>query len=336
MALEQIEGDEGTASPEPLTASVPGEIPAVQPASNLRVVLAYTACALIWGTTWFAIRVCIGPGGYPTYQAAALRFTISSTLLGLIWVVLQSRIKMPSAAELKWIGAAGLISGLAYGVLYACEEQLTGGLAAVISTSSPIMAALLAMLTKLEAPRKTTIIGSLMAVAGVAFVFHDRMQVSMAQASAVGLLLFNSLLNSSSNILMKRYGHHVVPLASNTIFFFAASIVLWIAAAAGGNCAPPQPLPMAPTLALLYLTFFGTLLAFACFFYLLRHTRLSTAMTLSFVTPIIALVIDAFFEKHGALTPETYLGIAVVLVGVFISVLYKPSQKQAKESQAKA
>jgi drug/metabolite transporter (DMT)-like permease len=46
-------------------------------------------------------------------------------------------------------------------------------------------------------------------------------------------------------------------------------------------------------------------------------------MTLSFVTPMIALLIDAFFEKHNVLTPETYLGIAVVLIGVIISVVKK-------------
>ena len=32
-------------------------------------------CALVWGTTWCAIRVCIGPGGYPPFLSTALRFT---------------------------------------------------------------------------------------------------------------------------------------------------------------------------------------------------------------------------------------------------------------------
>lgn len=35
--------------------------------------LAYLALALIWGTTWHAIRVTIGPDGFPTMLAAALR-----------------------------------------------------------------------------------------------------------------------------------------------------------------------------------------------------------------------------------------------------------------------
>jgi drug/metabolite transporter (DMT)-like permease len=279
------------------------------------------ACAIIWGTTWYAIRVCIGPDGYPTYAAAAWRFTLSSTVLAVIWLSISKKIKRPSISECKWITIAGALSGVAYGLLYASEEHISGGLAAVISATSPLMAALLAMRMKLESPRRATILGSVIAIAGVAFVFHDRTQISAAQASAVGILLFNSLLNSSSNALMKRHGHHVVALASNTVFFASASVILWgISFCMRGN-ALPMPLPIVPTLALLHLTIFGTLIAFASFFYLLKHTRLSTAMTLSFVTPMIALLIDAFFEKHNVLTPETYLGIAVVLIGVIISVV---------------
>ena len=44
--------------------------------------LAYVVCALVWGTTWYAIRVCIGPGGYPSFLSAALRFTIAAAILG--------------------------------------------------------------------------------------------------------------------------------------------------------------------------------------------------------------------------------------------------------------
>src|SRR5262245_21005051 len=40
------------------------------------VVITYVICALVWGTTWFAIRVSIAPEGYPAFLSAAIRFTI--------------------------------------------------------------------------------------------------------------------------------------------------------------------------------------------------------------------------------------------------------------------
>jgi drug/metabolite transporter (DMT)-like permease len=323
----------GVAPSEVIIDPPQSSVPIPQSASSgqsVKVLLAYLGCASIWGTTWYAIRVCIGPSGYPSYEAAALRFSISSLLLCATWFAFKKRIKRPVAAELKWISIAGLISGLAYGLLYSAEERLTGGLAAVISATSPLIAAILAMFFRIESPRRTTIIGSVVAIAGVALVFHDRLQVSVAQASAVGILLFNAFLNSSSNIVMKRHAHHTAAIASNTIYFSAASVFLWIAAITSGKCAVPFPLPLAPTLALLYLTVFGTLIAFACFFYLLKHTRLSTAMSLAFVTPLIALVVDGLFEKHSALTPESYLGIGVVLLGVTVTVWFKGRDEKAE------
>jgi drug/metabolite transporter (DMT)-like permease len=40
------------------------------------VIAAYVACAVIWGTTWYAIRVSIA--GDPTLTALALRFAIAA------------------------------------------------------------------------------------------------------------------------------------------------------------------------------------------------------------------------------------------------------------------
>jgi drug/metabolite transporter (DMT)-like permease len=51
---------------------------------------AYLACALIWGATWFAIRVCIGPDAYPTLAAVALRFVIAFLILLPIALVVTS------------------------------------------------------------------------------------------------------------------------------------------------------------------------------------------------------------------------------------------------------
>jgi drug/metabolite transporter (DMT)-like permease len=292
-----------------------------------RVLLAYATCALIWGTTWYGIRVCIGPAGYPTFPAAALRFTISSLVLAAIWLGYKRKIKTPGRKELLWISIAGVLSGLGYGLLYSAEENIAGGVAAVLSATSPLVAAIIAVATRTEKMKKTTMYGSIVALLGVALVFHDRMQVSAAQAAAVGMLILTAFFNSSSNVVMKHNTRETAAVALNTVFFGAAAITLWLMSSITGGCALPYPLPLAPTIALLYLTFFGTLLAFACFFYLLKHTRLSTAMTLSFVTPIVALIVDAFFEKHVALTAESYFGIGIVLVGVAVSVLLKTKTK---------
>src|SRR5207244_7047332 len=114
-----------------------------------------------------------------------------------------------------------------------------------------------------------------------------------------------------------------------TIFFSALTLLLWVPACFSGKPPVPLPLPAAATLALLYLSIAGTLLAFALFFYLLKRVRLSSAMTLAFITPVVALLVDALFEKQTVLSPESYIGICVVLSGGAISVLSKVQSEKA-------
>lgn len=298
------------------------------------IIMAYCTCGFIWGTTWYGIRACILPGGYSAYIAAALRFTIAAAILAVICFFWRHTIRKVSLREFAGISAAGLLSGLAFGLLYVAEQSVTGGVAAVISSTSPLMAALLAMATRTERLSRFTIVGFMISLAGTALVFHDRLQVSKEEAAAIGILLITSFLYASSNVMMKRHAHHASPLATNSIFFLTASSLLWSAAALSGNCSVPSPLPVEPTLALVYLAVFGTLVTFAAFFYLLKHVRLSTATTLGFVTPIIALIVDALLEKHGVLSAGTYCGIAVVMAGLALSFLRGSASNQSKSRKA--
>src|SRR6187431_42597 len=83
------------------------------------VVAAYLACALIWGTTWFAIRVCIGDGAYPTLAAVALRFVIAFVLL--LPIALRSR-PWPRGSAWLYLVLAGVLDAAAYTLVYIGEE----------------------------------------------------------------------------------------------------------------------------------------------------------------------------------------------------------------------
>jgi len=290
---------------------------------RLKVIAAYLVCASIWGTTWFAIRACVARGGFLPFPGAALRFLLTVCIFACIWFVLRKRLTRPSLSNVRWIGIAGLCSGLGYALLYSAEQSVSGGIAAVISASGPLIVAMIAMATKTEQPTRMTIVGALLAFTGVAIVFHDRIQVSFAQAAAVAMLILNCCVNSVASVLLKRHANEVASIVSNTIFFSACFLLLLSGAFLSHQAVIPMPLPAVPTLALVYLAVFGTVCTFAAWFYLLKHVRLSTVMTLSFITPVLALIVDNFFERQTVLHAETYLGIAFIMSGVAATITLK-------------
>ena len=273
------------------------------------VVAAYLACALIWGTTWFAIRVCIA--GYPTLLALALRF-------GLAFVVLLPLALRAPRVKLAWrpLVFAGLLDATAYTLVYLGEERVPGGIAAVLYGTQPLILALLLQVVRIESIARRHVIGALISLAGVGLLFLDRLDVSPYQAVGVVLVIGSCVAATGYSMVMKRQPSGLVP---TTVFIGVTALAIGVVAAIDGR-APPWPPPLAPTLALVYLAVIGSVVAFLTYFWLLDRTSLLVTSTLVFVFPLVALVTDALFERAIALGPRAYLGAAVTLAGLAVSL----------------
>ena len=290
----------------------------------MKVVLAYVVCAVVWGTTWFAIRVCIGDGGYPTLPAAALRFTIAVAVLVPLAVAGLARPGPRDRRQLLWLVVAGLLNALGYGLVYSGEEHVSGALAAVLFGTEPLAVALMVTVTRTEHVHRYDLLGALIALCGVGVIFWDRLDVSRDQAAGVGLILLAVVVSGAYAVIIKREASGMHPLASAAVFLTVTTVALWAFVLARGWQPLPWPPPVKPTIALLYLAIFGSVIAFATYFYLLSRINLMASASLVFVLPIIALFVDAIWEDDVVLAGRTYLGIAITMAGVLVSVWLRP------------
>jgi drug/metabolite transporter (DMT)-like permease len=286
------------------------------------IVVAYCTCALVWGTTWYTVRVCIGPGGYPTIEAAAIRFTLATMIL-VPWA-LRLRSRPDGLRQWGWLVVAGILDALGYALVYLGEERVPGGLAAVLFATQPLVMAILLTLTGMERIRPTDVVGAVVSLAGVGVIFADRIDVSAHQAVGVGLVLGSMLASTIYAMVLKRHSAGLHAVVSTAIFIGVTAVVLWIAVLVGGGPEIPWPPPLAPSLALVYLAVLGSVVAFVTYIWLIGRVKLMTVGTLSFVLPVIALVVDAMFERQIRLEPRAYLGIAMTLSGLLVSLALRP------------
>lgn len=299
------------------------------------MLFAYAACAVIWGTTFFAIRVCIGAGGYPTYLAAALRFTIAAALLGLVVAAGWGRPGPRGARAWSWVVFAGVLNAGGYGLVYTAEESIPGALGAVVYGTAPLLTGVMAALSGTERVTRPAIIGALISLCGIAVISGERLQVSSAQAAGVAMVLASVVLSSTYNVVLKRHAGRQHPLATNAVFLATTAVALCLYAAFFERQAPPWPPPFKPTMALLYLAVVGSIVAFGSYFYLLKNVRLMASSTLALVTPILAIAVDAIWESQK-IAPLTYLGAAITLVGVSLNLFFgAPSALAAPTSDAR-
>jgi drug/metabolite transporter (DMT)-like permease len=284
------------------------------------VILCYVVCALVWGTTWFVIRESIA--GFPVFLAAALRFTVASIIL---WAMLAAGIGRPlprGRRLLTLLVAAGLLNGIGYLLVYAAEQRLPGGLMAVLFGTIPLVTAVFATVLKIEAVSRAQVVSALVALIGIAVISYDRMSVGVGEALSVAAALAAVIASVGYSVLVKRASAGVSPLAMTAIFLTVTTLVSWAAALPEVD-RMPWPLPLQPTLATLYLAVLGSVVAFGCYFYLLKHVSLMVANSLVLVQPIIALLVDAAFESRATLSAGTWLGIAITLAAVAVNLLVK-------------
>jgi drug/metabolite transporter (DMT)-like permease len=122
------------------------------------------------------------------------------------------------------------------------------------------------------------------------------------------------------SMVMKRQVTGVHGVVATAVFLGVTTVVLGAVALVAREPMPWPP-PAVATIALVYLAVVGTVAAFLLYFWLLAKTSLVVTSTLVFVYPLVALVVDALFERDLPLGPRTYLGVAVTLGGLGVGLL---------------
>ena len=276
--------------------------------------LAYTVCALVWGTTWFAIRLCLQ--GYAPFLGIALRLTLAAAVLMLGALLFVPRPRWPARSAIGLL-AAGAFNATSFGCIYQAERTITGGLAAVLFGTMPLMIAAVTTLTRSERLNWRSLPGAVAALGGVALIYADAM--GAARASGIVLALCAVLASAIFTVIMKRVADNVHPVASSAMFLSSSATCAWGLAITAGQTTLPSPLPSAPTAAIVYLALVGSVIVFIFYFTLLKRVSAFTSSTIVFIEPIIALGIDHIWEKQP-LAGTTYAGIAVTLVGLGVTL----------------
>jgi drug/metabolite transporter (DMT)-like permease len=283
--------------------------------------LSYSACCLIWGTTWYAIRVSVEPGdGFPPNFASVYRFLIAIVFYIPLWFIFAKQLKRPPLSDILWVFLAGLLNGLYQCFMYRCEMSISGGLASVIMATSPLMVASIAVISGIEKVRRQTVVSFMICLAGVALVCFDRFNTSIEQIWGICFALIAAFFTSLSNITLKGRGSGMHSIISATILITATSIPVAIGSIICGEKAVFWPVATAPMLAVVYMAIMSSVVAYLFYVYMVKHMSLMALSTMQFVLPVFALTVDLFLEKRMTLSPQIWIGSLIVLVGVIVSV----------------
>ena len=279
----------------------------------MRIAITFVACALIWGSTFLAIR--FGNEAVPPVWAATIRLALASVLL--FGITAAFRLKLPRGGRLRGAALWGLFNlGVNLSLLYIGEQTVPSGISAVLFATVPLSTALLAAAFRVEPLVARKLIAAVTAIAGVAVIFAGELGVAVP---FTGLLTVFCAASAAAlaNVLLKREpSQAVIPLnaigtAVGAVFCLGASFAL--------GESHVIPTTTAAWIPILYLTLAGSLGAFVLFTWLVTHWSVSNASLLGVTVPIIAVILGGLVKGEQPAT-LTYVGAAIVISAILIAL----------------
>ncbi len=284
-----------------------------------KVLLAFSMIYFVWGSTFLAIR--IGVREVPPFLLAAMRFLLAGAIL-YSWLRRQGT---ASPSRREWRSAsllAVLIFVLDYGLLFWAERRLPSGIAAVMMATIPVFMALSEILL-LGTQRLTARLAFalLVGIGGVSVLVSHSLnlgEVPVDTAGAVALLVAAISWSLASALTRKLPLPPSKPMSSAAQMLCGGALLTLTAAALGEfHGFHLRTVSREAWMALAYLVFAGSIVAFTAYIWLIHHESPTKVGTYAYVNPAVAVAIGYLFGGE-AVGPRTLLGTLLVLVSVIV------------------
>ncbi len=289
-------------------AKTPSFSPAETPASagvtngfgTPRVLIPFIIITLIWGSTWIVIHDQLGP--VPPAWSVTYRYIIGTAAMFLYAAGTKASLR---------IGREGHLLAIAFGIpqfvlnfnfVYAAEQYITSGVVAVVFALLLVPNSALAWIFLKHPMTRRFLVGSAVAMAGVALLFVNEVRHSNVSPTAtvigIGLTFLGVLSASAANVMQGSERLRARPISSMLAWgmFYGTLVNAAFAFALYGG--PVVEYRLGYWLGVLYLGVFASALAFTFYFQVLRAVGPARAAYSSLLVPIIAMALSTIFEDY--------------------------------------
>lgn len=268
--------------------------------ARLGVLLPFAAVTLIWGSTWIVITGQLGV--VPPTWSVTYRFLVAGVAM-LSWAAITRQPLGLDARGVRFAALLGLFQfALNFNFVYRAEGHVTSGLVAVVFALLLVPNAVLARVFLGQRLGRQLVIGSLIAMAGVALLFlHEIRRDPTASGEVylgIGLTMLGVLSASVANVMQAGETAKAYPMATmlGWAMLLGAAIdgsFAWITT--GAPVFDTRPSYIA---GVLYLGILGSAVSFPLYFSVLRKIGPAKAAYSSVIIPVLAMLLSTVFEGY--------------------------------------
>lgn len=282
---------------------------------NGRVLAAYMVVALVWGSTYLAIR--IGVRHLPPALFGGIRFLTAGTILLVLALALGRR--LPTRPK-DWVTAAivgVMLLAIGNGGVIWAEQWVESGTVAILIVTGALMMALFDAIIPGSETRPTwrQFVALLIGFGGTVLLVGGN-PASLGEVGWIGPLVVIVAAASWSlgSIYSKRNPAEASPQVFSALQMLFGGSVLAVVGLLSGE-AGELHFSLAGLGAVLYLIVMGSIVAYTSYVYLLRHAPAAFVGTTVYVNTVVAVLLGwVVLAEHVSL--KTFLAMAVILGSV--------------------
>lgn len=287
--------------------------------SKAKLIAAFAAIYIIWGSTYLFIKFSIET--VPPFLVGAFRFIIAGTLL-YTWARMRSSIKPTSKQWVQGLALGMVLLGVGNGCVVWAQQYIPSGIAALVVAIVPLMVVLIEWIRPGGLrPSAAALVGVIIGLAGMVLLIGPSAFLGAGDLHAGGalVLLAGSLSWSAATVFGKRASVPPSPPMASGIQLIGGGVFLITAGLLAGDFGrlEASDFTLKATLSLAYLTFFGSIVAFSAYSWLLRVAPPTKIATYAYVNPVVAMLLG-WAVADESMTPRTLFAAAVVLAGVVL------------------
>ncbi|HEY0242271.1 MAG TPA: EamA family transporter [Gemmatimonadaceae bacterium] len=297
--------------------------------SRTRILAAYAAIYLIWGSTYLGIRFTIET--IPPFLMGGVRFMIAGAFL---YLVMRARGE-PKPTRIQWrsaaiIGALLILGG--NGAVVWAEQFVPSGITALLVAILPVWIVLIEWLGPAHTrPTPGVVAGLLLGIIGIVILIGPS-ALTPAGSPMSGILkgAVVLMLGSLTWALGTIYSRHA-PLPTSAFVatgmeMLCGGAMLALLAIAAGE---PTRFDLAEVSArsmigFVYLTLIGSLVGFTAYIWLLDHEPASRISTYAYVNPVVAVFLGWAIAGEP-LTLRTLIAAAIIIGAVALITTVRSS-----------
>lgn len=285
---------------------------------DYKLIFAVLTVAVVWGTTYLAIRVSVET--IPPWFVAGIRQFLASVIMLIILLARK---------EFKWIGwkslgyqaiFSSLMLVVANGMITLAEENVSSSLASLICACSPILVFLGSVTIGLQKFSLRALSGMLLCFSGILFIFWDGLKDLANPDYRMGMIFLFCAISgwASGTIFTKKLniqsGNITVNLFYQFLFAGVVQIILAFLFSDNYNVGNWSAKSIS---AMLYLSVFGSLVSFFAFHYALTKISPVQVSILAYINTIIAIFLG-WLIMDEKVTAKFILATIMIICGVFI------------------